>query len=1185
VGKPNLLPGLRLPFHELDPDAFQRFVHGALTVLGPSIGLRLDNLPGPGGDDGFDTYARAVADDGLVCIQCKRVPRLTASMVAAEVAKVAMSTALDDSSVAAHYFVCSGRVQREVDRMLRESKRETLKRQAYEASMADDLRARRALLSERGISAEDVVSSYIRDLQAVVAWSGEALDAKLGAVWAAIEPLVERHFGVPVLVRERPRPDFDEDAYLRGLQREPLSAILNAQRTPPPKELVLEDIRNVSADAAMLSVISAVSDAPLGLRRFLVGAGGGGKSTAATEAVRVAASRRQDDLTAPLPVLVALVNYRTSLDQLILEELGITVGSWRSLPGNFLLIFDGLNEVRPAEVSRVAREIDVLARDGRYAVVVTCRSDGLRYPVRFAGPADCWQLADLEPRQVRLLLESHALGRDVSDLVGAVDRRLGGAVGAPLFGQPFAIAGVCGAFRATGKVPGTAREIVTGYVNDRFQRNTELISARGDAPVSRSVYYAISAEVSYALSGIDGVRSVSMEELEEIVHRALASLRARSVFGVDSMTDRSTVDMLLDFEVVVRSRGGQCSCSHEIVAAYFSAFILANTWQEHVESLKYRRWVGPWALFPDSLYATQAELLLSAIAKVDTYAASAIAVAAGIEAAATPVLIACEGEALRNEVDTSAWLFALATLATTACHQKLLMLTYTSLRENAERALAILGDRRVLAEVLKACDRRVSIFTRDAGGELDVWHTAPKSAALDLARARLDSYHGGEFIGASVATIGRLGDERDVPRLLRVAVVDSPDSHEGLEALFQVAIALSKIDVLAGRNLLLQASERVEGERRWQLLLAAARIGGVIEVGVLVGLAVRDGRGFDEVAENAAGVLCGMSLESDVLGSLFQRLPALSSVARARLWRIAAQQRRSEFDSYFESGDWIGGDDVGCIFAFATRRDVDVVQRHELARKFMGAASPPRVEYSWNLATALVCMWKWGYREWVGERFGEILGAWLADEVDPRDAAREPERRNTAARDADLRMSLFHPLFDLARDRVPEDLRIRVLYRTDPMLNDIAAHRNLLVGVAPERIDEALLRIGDARVLAIALAKVAPLGSTPLRLELLRKVLPQFVHWHLYWSLLRRVVSWFWCDDLALAAVGLVTELDWSDRFAPNTEANLMHAGFPFDREQVERLVEPAIEEQRDYRSRNVLLLWARQGRRRPREM
>ena len=57
---------------------------------------------------------------------------------------------------------------------------------------------------------------------------------------------------------------------------------------------------------------------------------------------------------------------------------------------------------------------------------------------------------------------------------------------------------------------GTAREIVTGYVNVRFQRNTELISARGDAPVSRSVYYAISAEVSYALSGIDGVRSEAL---------------------------------------------------------------------------------------------------------------------------------------------------------------------------------------------------------------------------------------------------------------------------------------------------------------------------------------------------------------------------------------------------------------------------------------------------------------------------------------------------------------------------------------------------------------------------------------------------------------------------------------------------------------------------------------------------
>jgi len=184
-----------LPLMELSPEEFESFTYAAFQILGPRLGLCIDQKTGAGGDGGFDAWGKRLADQAGVCVQCKRYERLALGDAAHELAKVAMESARRGSDTREHFIVVGGAVAKKLDQTVRETARTILIGAALAPGQKDDLSRLRADVVAKGLDADDVIRTYVSAVTLHV-WSGRAFDAQLAVVWSEVQDLLERTFVV-----------------------------------------------------------------------------------------------------------------------------------------------------------------------------------------------------------------------------------------------------------------------------------------------------------------------------------------------------------------------------------------------------------------------------------------------------------------------------------------------------------------------------------------------------------------------------------------------------------------------------------------------------------------------------------------------------------------------------------------------------------------------------------------------------------------------------------------------------------------------------------------------------------------------------------------------------------------------------------------------------------------------------
>lgn len=1203
MSRPTLLGGGKpIPFHELSADDFARFVHGALVELGPHVGFRVEGLPGPGGDDGFDAVARTIPDDEVVCIQCKHTPRLTLSMVGLELAKLAMTSALRGTRVVAQYFVCSGAVQKEVDRAERANDRsELLQAAVSQATNHGDLSVRREELNRSGRDYLAIVRTYVANLRRIVVWSAAAFDAKLGVVMSRLEVLIDHYFRIATVLREHPRPDFDEGAYLESLTEPDHAATLQARAasTPPNLRLTAQSTRpGVTRKPAKELLLECRP----GELIVLVGPGGSGKSTTVASAAAMAARLRKHDPGNPLPVVLPLKEYRGSLDTMIHAELGIHHGHWKSLPGVFLLLLDGLNELPIHDAQRAVKDLDVASKDRRVSAAITLRGEGLSGPVRVNQRCECWVLEALSMRDVRRIAKERLPPDLVAPFIIAVRERVGASAGASLFTLPFAVDGAAIGFSRRGALSKTLYEIVDDILRQRYERNEEIETSRDGLRIRRSTLNALAGEIAFQLYIAKGRQAASDAEMEVLVHRARTVLVSDAVFGADALTDTSSLDALVRYEVLVRSKGEGFSFAHEIVTAFLAARRLAFAWREHVASVPFFRRPDVWLFAGHLLPKHDQSEFLQQLAMQDTYVAAEVANACGLEVVAEPVLLAMEGSALRNDVDTWTWLCALARLNTPACRHKLNILSLLqTMQGDAVRARAIMGDVAILSAILDEADRMFGFAT---GGELDIWDTAPPQVALQLARARVDSAAKDARLGASAQTLARFGDQTDVDRLESLIGSRDPTSRESFDAVRFAAEALFALDEDATRRALGAAISRCGVSGRVVLSRLLVTMGGVVNVDTLIRLLLAEETEAafvnapeyerDGICRVAADALAMVELSDAEVRRLRDGVEKLPS-GREYVWDVAAAQRSEVFDELAMSisAALVHNDDldVGAVCGFALRRHWTEEQRQQFTSCIRIFANRGNAKFTWDLARALEYLWAQDERAVVGEVLREHVSAWLDAYKSVKDgspiglAVGNPRRRRLALPTTDttsleLLLSWF---LDIIADAASE-LSIEqclALFLRDRVGSSNRTYSRLFAWIPTEQLDAALVAIPDSKKRAIALAEIAPLGETPTRIRILLDCLDELVYNIRYRGELERTALLLWSPELAAGFVELLARMKWDDPNAAMTENSLMIAGFPIDRGQVSKIIEPALSRQLHHRSRNVLLLWARKGRRR----
>ena len=1208
MARPVALAGKPLPFEQLSPEEFQDFVYVALGTIGPRHGFRVDQLTGQTGDGGFDAFGKRVADGRVVCLQAKRWKTVSVPDVALELAKVALTSSLEGTTPAEHYFVCAGTVRDVLNVALRDTARQDLRAKATAAAAAhDDLKALRARVAAAGGDPRTIADQYVTQLDRLVVWSGRAFDRELSPVWSALGDAVARHFAVERVLVEHPRPDFDEAAYL---ERVP---VIDARPLRASPTVVPPNVRLASAGAPLANPanprtgedVPDVRDAVLALSPgqlvVLVGPGGAGKSTVISTVLQRGARTRASDAGSPLPIAVSLGAYRVSLRTLIEEELGIRGGHWQSIPGPFLLLLDGLNELSGQQAAAVLTELATIMRTSDAAAVVTMRSTGLPSPIVFPRLDQVFALQPLTFQDARSLANSRLQVGPAATFVTELRKRFNFG-GASFFALPFGVAMMLQSFATKGCLPTSTRELIGDILQRRFDKNDEALAKQAPPKtLPRTTLDGLSRAVAVELRLIRGLTLATRGEVETTVHAAVIKLREEQAFGADAVADAAALEALVAYEVLVVAKRDMFRFEHELVAGLLVSERLAQEWRSRLIFLRERSLDESWLFAVGHVDPPEREALLKELCNVDPVLAARAALECQDGARLVePLLLALQASS-RDLSAVSRWdaYTAMAVLSSPTCIARLNQTARTEPprsddHDHATRALCLAGDRETLLQVLDEADRMQSApGLRMSGGAIAWWQSAPADVALELAREWVDG-RTQSSLSASLRTIARYGDKSDVPRLLRV-LESTPDIHTALRAYH----ACAEFEEAPAREVLLARTRTSSADIRMlachALGVAADDAPWLLEVALTQGQ-LTDGQAR-MLAEDAATLLGQLErVPEDLNKAVRDAYPGATLPLRHVLWSIATKANVVSFESL--AVDAIRSPttgEVGHAANFAAAHDWQDSALHDvflaLARE---AVSNSALAYTWDGWRVIAFLLARGDRELVARVLDRSLQALLNASDELRAGGRptltlgdgrtllegnDPEKAKFS-----IGWSVGTVLREAAAvaDLLPARLGLRLLGVDLLNMDSRDALIELLRSAEPAQTDVALMNIADEVRRVEAVCMLVALGATETRLNIIAGGFERFLDLPFLMNRLVDAARLVWSDAL-LARITRAVVAGWGEGDRRGLrEHYLSQLASMVTRRQAREIVAPALAQAGG--ARGILVFWCEVANKQPAE-
>jgi hypothetical protein len=1203
--KPNLFRGQPIRLLDLTSDAFEDFVYATMSEWGPLQGFRVTSGPSESSDSGFDVTGERQGDGKSVCIQCKRLTgTFHLNSIGSELAKVALKTALEGAQVVEHFVITTGSVGETLRSALRSKPRTTLAKAAADAAEKHaDLATLRSKARERGFNVRDIVEKYVLQLERLRVWSGRDFDQELGRVWSKIIPFLERFFQVEIVLREYPRPDFDRAQYLQSLAAESPSDLirLRAVLTDLPPNVVRtrgEDPLAEGRDSrdgdpkekeGVLDVVTTLIQTPLKTCTILHGKGGSGKTTTLKLVLGAVAAEPSTCDDAPLPVFVRLSSYQGRLQDQIHAALHITHGTWTSLPGPFLLLLDGLDEMPTAQVQPLLDELDLVLRDEFAACVLTIRGAGLRTPACLTRARTCLRILPLTLREVIDIAKSRIPSDQRESFLTQLRSRLRALWPSLLF-LPFGYLAAISIFLKTGTLPSTSEELIEGILKGRFKRNRlrshsmeERLHAVPDAVVrglAEAIAFAFRIEVQRT--------SVSVQEAHEMVARSLALVKSENRFGVSMLSDLDALVLLKNYEFLEPTPDGRMGMPHDIVADFLASPRLAANWERYVDRLESTIGQDAWSYASILIPLEQQAAFLEPIAAADLIQAASCAAAMGGHAPELiePLALALDDLKARLPIFQAA--SCMGILGTPACLTRLRDRVRRepngSIRKyQAERALAQRGDDATLRVILANQEPSVSTGLKVSGGELDLWFQAPPDITLSLARQRLDTVPVNPSVVLSLRTIHLYGDDTDFVRVS--SALEQTSNLAAFYAASHCLLALDRqhaVELLTSRAVLLPAVEQLP----YAEVLSTAKA--PLDTSPLLD-ELLNGPGPSN--ESAAGIrrrILEIVKKERLPDGYEPRIRAAFEKAdeyqQSDLWQVATAHRLRAFDDLAIAALSRGGmNEVGCAANFAKARgwEADISDRFAaLCLERAGTADGTE----WYFPRVLEYLLQVGKESQVVA----LLEPLLRDLLPRHKAARRRfnkkalSRRRTGANGPvdmeEFRLSVSVPeLVKIAatlsgyipRDVAREIVGLDLSFSNDDVKN---ARCSIARCLPAGDIDEALMQIDEPDVRIQVLGGISDLGATPTRIEVLCQELPKVLCWHAYG--LVRAVDNLWSRRVAEASVNAVATMKWPEYGSQLAHEFVDVVAHRMTSELASAVVLPQIETTKDTDSREILQYW-----------
>ena len=1097
-----------VPFEKLSADDFEKCVFGCFISIQSHQGVIIDGQPAGSGDGGFDVYGVVADSKRKVCIQCKRQKAsLGIPLLAKEIAKVAMTTHLGKSDVGVHFFICTGGLTRELRRMLLETDRtEIIKAAKAVISEAVDgeLKTLQDRLAKGGVEPEEIVSSYVRGLDRLVAWDMDEFDNALSPAWDSAFNVLERFFKVSTAVREHPRALFNRQAYQEWCggfaevvtpQLEegelPAGLVELSGADPGPQE------SSPTKDLLTVKSLAALSPGEV----VLVTAEGGAGKTTLLELVRAEVAQKSSD--AMLSVIIACSDYVPGgLDSAVRAQLGVKSGSWRMLPDKVQILCDGINEAPSDVVRALFGELKPLLTSKSISCIFTSREDSRAVrTVLPTAPCATLRLLPLTPGRVQALARHELIDElDVSAFSDAHRAMASRAVGSFMW-TPFAVRAALKLWNDSQKLGDTLGDLLEEIVSARAERDLEIPSQDPLSDLPRESVLAMASSMAYEMLVVDGCASCSPNQIGMTFRRAMSL--CSDVFGADGMTSSKFIGLLRKHDLVLKTADESFRWSHQLVAGALASRHLALNWRQHLGSLQQALADDAWIFairhvpkedlddFLRELF--QADLMLGAKATAE--------LPLGERDLSLPYIEKALQTGQPEGLQVSGF-FSLARVGTDRA--------MSFLREAAEdkrsdsgfvaaRALAYSGDRQFLLKLLAEVDQCRQMGGMMSGGDIAVWEEASFADRIAIARERLSSVEPGEPVNESVNLIGYEASKEDI-QLLEPHYYSAKDitawsvtlraigngDHDRAQRLFEEA--LSDEASSNGKAILLRAGHKlglsIDPDAAFSLLKALSSEA-----------SQDDARARNDLIQEVLGEF---PLTMNIRCAVEQDLPVSTGEWRSCLWQLAT--RVDSWPLALVALDALekGADDVG------------------MAANFFIANEVLRNEYGDELKSAVErCLedkanW-YTFKSWrvldlaveigLTEKTLELLQAMvlrLVELVDLSEDGRMPEFEESEGHIAQefkidtARIRISHYAGYLvpgavgASGRLPPEVLVKFLHfdlaNCSPGKEIAALYREM----NPDLIDNELETVRDAWTQRSGLEMVCEFGLTDRRLELLR---------------------------------------------------------------------------------------------------
>lgn len=771
---PPLYDARPVPFEKLSADDFEKCVFACFIAIQSHQGLVVDGQPAGSGDGGFDVYGGVEGSSRKLCIQCKRQKAsLGLPLLAKEVAKVAMTTHLEKSDVGVHFFICTGGVTQPLRRMLREDDRTEIvnaAKSAISGATGGELKALRDRLPKEGEAPEQVVASYVRTLDRLVAWDMGEFDAALSPAWDSAFKVLERFFRVSIAVREHPRALFDRQAYQERCGG--FAAVVKPQLEEGELPAGLVELsgadpgpQNPSPKKELLTVQSLAALAPGEV--VLVTAEGGGGKTTLLELVRAAVAQESSD--SMLSVLIACSEYVPGgIDTAVHAQLGVQSGSWRMLPDKIQILCDGINEAPSDVVRALFVDLKPLLKSKSISCIFTSREDSrVVRTVLPTVPCATLRLVPLSPGWVRALARHELVDELEVAAFSEAHRAMASRAAGSFMWTPFAVRAALKRWKGSRQLGSTLGDLLDEIVSARAERDLEISSQDPSSDLPRASVLAMASSMAFEMLVVDGHAACSADEIGATFRRAM--ILCSNVFGADGMNSSKFIGLLRKHDLVQQTADESFRWSHQLVAGALASLHLACNWTQHLRSLQQPLSDDAWVFATRHVPKADLDEFLGELFQADLM----------LGARATTELPLGERDRSLQYIEKAfqtgqpeglqvSGFFALARVGTDRAMSFLREAAKDKRSDTgfiAARALASSGDRQFLLKLLAEVDQCRQMGWMMSGGDIAVWEEASFADRIAIARERLSSVEPGEPVNESVNLIGYEASKEDVQLL------------------------------------------------------------------------------------------------------------------------------------------------------------------------------------------------------------------------------------------------------------------------------------------------------------------------------------------------------------------------------------------------------------------------------------